>query len=86
LSRLALYDQKDAFIKWLTAEEARENKVKLYQLGGFPNIIGGIDGTHIRIQAPYEDEASFVNRKGCHIINVQAVCDANGKCAFLFTF
>jgi hypothetical protein len=31
------------------------------------------------MQAPHEDEASFVNRKGFHSINVQDICDAEGK-------
>ncbi|CAG2213576.1 HARBI1 [Mytilus edulis] len=42
-------------------------------------IDGAIDGTHVRMHAPSEDEASFVNRKGVHSVNVQAVCDARGK-------
>ncbi|CAG2219100.1 HARBI1 [Mytilus edulis] len=42
-------------------------------------VLGAKDGTHVRIQAPSEDEASFVNRKGVHSVNVQAVCDARGK-------
>ena len=29
------------------------------ELGGFPNVVGCIDGTHIRIQAPAEDEKSY---------------------------
>ncbi|XP_052065809.1 putative nuclease HARBI1 [Mytilus californianus] len=57
-----------------------EKKIKAgnFRIGGFPNVIGAIDGTHVRIQAPTTDEASYVNRKGYHIINVQAVCDADG--------
>ncbi|CAC5359658.1 HARBI1 [Mytilus coruscus] len=43
------------------------------------DTIGAIDGTHVRIQAPSEDEPSFVNRKGVHSVNVQAVCDVRGK-------
>ncbi|CAC5421336.1 HARBI1 [Mytilus coruscus] len=43
------------------------------------DTIGTIDGSHVRIQAPSEDEPSFVNRKGVHSVNVQAVCDARGK-------
>ncbi|XP_071118585.1 putative nuclease HARBI1 [Haliotis cracherodii] len=46
-----------------------------FALGGFPSVLGCIDGTHIRIQAPTRDEPAFVNRKGYHSINVQAVCD-----------
>ncbi|XP_033747957.1 putative nuclease HARBI1 [Pecten maximus] len=64
------------FIKWPVN---RQDKLKIqqgfYQHGGFPGVVGSIDGTHIRIQAPTKDEPNFVNRKGYHSINVQAVCD-----------
>ncbi|KAK3519408.1 hypothetical protein QTP70_027521, partial [Hemibagrus guttatus] len=30
---------------------------------GFPNVVGCIDGTHIPIIAPSENEADFVNRR-----------------------
>ena len=50
-----------------------------FSVGGFPNLIGAVDGTHVRIQAPHEDEASFVNRKGFHSINVLAIRDAEGN-------
>ena len=36
-----------------------------------PGVFGCIDGTHIRISRPHEWEASYVNRKGYHSINVQ---------------
>lgn len=39
-------------------------------LHGFPCVIGCVDGTHIAIQSPVEDERTFVNRKGYHSINV----------------
>lgn len=47
-----------------------------FNIAGFPNVIGAIDGTHIGIQAPSTHEPLFVNRKGYHSINVQAICDA----------
>ena len=42
-------------------------------LTGFPNFLGCIDGTFIRIQKPSENEADYVNRKGYHALSVQ-VC------------
>ena len=37
----------------------------------FPNVVGCLDGTHVKILAPLlEDERSYVNRKGYHSINV----------------
>ena len=53
------------------------NKADFLNIANFPGVIGVIDGTHIRIVAPKEQEEVFVNRKGYHSINVQVVFDAN---------
>ncbi len=42
----------------------------------FPSVIGAIDCTHVSIKAPSEDEHLYVNRKGYHSVNIQAVCDS----------
>ena len=46
-----------------------------FDIANFPNVLGCIDGSHIRIRPPTEDEHVFVNRKGYHSINIQCVCD-----------
>lgn len=43
----------------------------------FPGVVGAIDGTHIAILKPREDEHNFINRKGYHSMNVQLICDTN---------
>lgn len=40
-------------------------------------MLGAIDGCHIEIRAPCKDHTSYINRKGFHSINLQAVCDCN---------
>ncbi|XP_029164256.1 putative nuclease HARBI1 isoform X1 [Nylanderia fulva] len=45
---------------------------------GFPNVIGAIDGTHIKIRGPPNDTASYINRKGFPFLNVQLVCNSRG--------
>ncbi|CAH3146850.1 unnamed protein product, partial [Pocillopora meandrina] len=45
-------------------------KEGLFRVGGFPCAIGFIDGTHVRITAPHENEPDFVNRKGFHSIKI----------------
>ncbi|XP_063431598.1 putative nuclease HARBI1 [Mytilus trossulus] len=72
-----LCNKRDQFIKW--PRNVDETSGDFYRLSGFSNVLGAIDWTHVRIQAPSEDEASFVNRKGVHSVNMQAVCDAKGK-------
>ncbi|XP_053389553.1 putative nuclease HARBI1 [Mercenaria mercenaria] len=49
---------------------------QFYGIAGFPKVVGVIDGTHIKILAPSEEEDIFVNRKGYRSINVQVVFDA----------
>ena len=51
--------------------QLRRTKEKFFAMRGFPNVIGCIDGTHIRIQAPREREYEFVNRRNFHSMNVQ---------------
>ena len=46
---------------------------------GFPGVIGSIDCTHIRIQTLRMNENDFVNRKGYHSLNIQAICDHEGE-------
>ncbi|CAG2189298.1 HARBI1 [Mytilus edulis] len=69
----ALVDRKDQYIKWPTERQKNINKRAFYEKAGFPNVIGCIDGTHVHIQAPTEDEPAYVNRKGFHSINVQVI-------------
>ena len=76
----ALARKQNQFIRWpSTAAERQEIKQGFFEKGGFPGVIGCIDGTHIRIQGPSAHESDFVNRKGFHSINVQAICDHRGK-------
>lgn len=63
--------KKDRFVRFpFTDAEKNENKYKFYKMGGFPSCILCIDGFHVRICTPFEDENSYVNRKGFHSINV----------------
>ena len=73
---LALTQKQRNFLKWpSTEEEILQNKHGFFTKGGFPGVIGCVDGTCIKIQAPHENENDVVNRKGFHSINVQAICN-----------
>lgn len=65
------------YITFPTAAEQQQIKQKFARIARFPNVIGAIDCTHVAIRAPTSREDVFVNRKGKHSINVQAVADPN---------
>ena len=44
-----------------TQAEADRQKQHFYAMRGFPNEFGRIDGTHVRIQGPHQQEHEFVN-------------------------
>lgn len=51
------------------------NRQKFHAIAGFPDVVGCVDGTQIRIKAPTVDENAFVNRKGFHSLNTQVIFD-----------
>ena len=80
----SLIDRMDKFIKWPNVEQRKDMARRIERTRRFPNVIGCIDGTHIKIAAPKEDSAAYVNRKSFHSINVQAVCDSAMKFTDVF--
>ncbi|XP_062581784.1 putative nuclease HARBI1, partial [Saccostrea cucullata] len=64
-------------IHFPSENDALVTKHHFYQIAGFPNVIGAIDGTLIPIMAPKENEPEYVCRKGFHAMNVQVVADAS---------
>ena len=75
---ISMFEHVNQFIYMpRNAAEVLGIKRKLYDVAGFPGILGLIDGTQLPIIAPSEDEPEYVNRKGFHSINCQAICDGN---------
>ncbi|XP_046585453.1 putative nuclease HARBI1 [Haliotis rubra] len=62
-----------------SGQDADMTKKQFFQIAGFPNVLGCVDGTFIRLMAPSENEADYLNRKGFHSLNVQMICDARYK-------
>ncbi|XP_062566936.1 putative nuclease HARBI1 [Saccostrea cucullata] len=64
-------------IHFPSENEASRTKHEFYQIAGFPNVLGAVDGTLVPITAPKDNESVYVCRKGYHAINVQVVADAS---------
>lgn len=54
-------------------------------MAGFPGVIGATDCCQIPISAPHENPDSYINRKGYHSINTQAICDSKRRFLDVFT-
>ena len=64
------------YIKMLgTEDEVRVSAALFHSSHGFPQCIGAIDGTHIPIKQPSDNATDYINRKGRHTLNIQAVAD-----------
>ena len=53
------------------AQCRQEISVAVQEASEIPNVIGIIDGTHIRIRAPMKNPEVYVNSKRFHSLNVQ---------------
>ncbi|XP_058826947.1 putative nuclease HARBI1 [Topomyia yanbarensis] len=63
--------------QWIVIEPRSFNTTKAYFFNKFkiPGVVGCIDGTHIPILKPTQDEHMFFNRKGFHSINAMIITD-----------
>ena len=65
---------KKEFIKWPTGAAAAEVMANFEQKEGIPGVIGAIDGSHIPIKAPSENQDEYIKRKR---LILQVVCDSD---------
>ncbi|XP_021373738.1 protein ANTAGONIST OF LIKE HETEROCHROMATIN PROTEIN 1-like [Mizuhopecten yessoensis] len=68
---------KTKFISWPARADYRAIIDNFQQMKGFPDVLGAIDGTHIRIKPPHEHAPDYINRKKFHSILLQGVCREN---------
>ncbi|KAJ8001008.1 hypothetical protein DPEC_G00186350 [Dallia pectoralis] len=58
--------------------------VKLSGRPAFSNVVGAIDGSHVRIKPPQQHRLDYLNYKGFYSVNMQAICDSNGRFLDIF--
>jgi len=72
---IALCEFSPQYIVWPTGNKIQVQEIvfSFSSISSFPDTIGAIDGTHINIPAPKENAKAYVNRKGCHSIQLQVI-------------
>lgn len=74
----AVASLRPQFVKMPQGErEINQTKCNFFNLAQFPNVIGAVDCTHVKIISPGGVDAErYRNRKGFFSINVQVICNA----------
>ncbi|KAJ8926239.1 hypothetical protein NQ314_021403, partial [Rhamnusium bicolor] len=78
-----LSNMSKSVITWPNEEEKLEILTDFENIG-FKDVLGIIDGTHVRIDTPWEDPESLYNRKKFYSVHVQALCDSKRKIRDVF--
>jgi hypothetical protein len=68
----AISSLQDEVIRW--PEDCTQISKKFFDIGGFPQVAGCVDGTHITVSPRKQDEEACLNRKSTHSLNVMVVC------------
>ena len=77
--RIALRFFACGYVRFHPQRETEAMKVVFHAVANFPNVIGCVDCTHVKIATPADNEHEYVNRKNDHTINVQLICDADAS-------
>ncbi|KAK3907159.1 Putative nuclease [Frankliniella fusca] len=70
-----LRDMAPDFIQWPSPEERQVIKDNFYHIGGYPGVVGCIDGMHSFVTAPLDEAPAYTNRHHSYSILSQAVVD-----------
>ena len=78
----ALYELRKEYIKFPESEAEFLAPIGTFEdLSELPNIVGAIDGSHVRIKAPKDNAVDYFSRYQQHDFIIQAV--VNGQKRFL---
>ena len=73
----ALCHKKDFFIRFpYTVDEVQDAIDDFEAEYKFPQIVGAIDGSHVEINAPLENNEDYFNRNQYYSVNLQGIVNA----------
>lgn len=64
---------QDQFVRLPDKTEVDKNKIKFYERGKFPDVVGCIGSTHVgvRVKGVKDYNTGFINENGYHSVRVQ---------------
>ena len=75
----ALYDLRNEYIEFPTTVAETMRCIETFtDKSRLPNIVGAIDGTHIKIVAPRDSAVDYFSRNQQHDFIIQAIADSKG--------
>ena len=78
-------DIAEDYIKWPTNQEKQTSAGVFKRITDIDNVIGAIDGCHIKIQKPPGCRGEdYINRKSYYSILLQGICDDEGRLLDVF--
>lgn len=63
------------YICW--PSDASSEAAEFERKWSFPGAVGAVDGCHIQIKAPRDEQAAYYNRKDFHSVVLQGCCNSN---------
>ncbi|XP_053177218.1 putative nuclease HARBI1 [Scomber japonicus] len=79
-----LCSQTSSFISWPKEFEKATSAAAFARICGINDIMGAIDGCHIKIQRPIIRGGDYLNRKGFYSVLLQGIVNEKGKFEDIF--
>ncbi|KAJ3641416.1 hypothetical protein Zmor_027925 [Zophobas morio] len=73
---------KKKYIFWPKTED--EYRAIKDGFKGYPNVIGAVDGTHIKLKVPANQHDSYIDRHQTYSINLMGICNAETLFTYVF--
>jgi hypothetical protein len=70
-------------IKWPIGDKMVETAARFEEILSISSTLGAVDGCHIEISAPKEQQADYLNSKMNRSMNLMAICDSSLKYIFV---
>lgn len=64
------------FITWPSIQEIIDDEKTFFKFSN-SGVFGRVDECHIKIKAPEENQADYINRKKFHSVNLMDICNSN---------